>query len=153
MFASGTKGSGNGFAGFQSYAKARFGGSMVKNDYTKMVFNIIVYDNLDELDIVTNGRWTASENGVYLITVMATVSGMSHLEGFGSTITLYKNGVAQDIRSPNARAITSFTTPAMLTVTMELEAGDYIEAYFFHNSASDRTLSGSNNYATFQRIA
>jgi len=155
MFASGIKGGGGGGGGFESYAKTGMPATTVNpSTWTKLPFTSVDYDNLNEVDTVTNKRWTAEATGIYKITAVATLEGQSSAAGFGTITRLYKNGASQSERGPAGHALASSDNhaPAMQTTTLSLTAGDYIEVYFWHNNASAK-LSVLTDYCTFERIA
>lgn len=153
MWATGKKASG----GFDSRAKTTFpgAGTLTSSTWTKLPFEVIIYDNLNEVDTVTNGRWTATEDGLYKITAVATIGAIGNVAGVCFVVMLYKNGAIQGERSPNGREQTALDnwTPAMQVTTLELTAGDYIEVYGWHNNGSNKAIVGPNNYCTFERIA
>jgi hypothetical protein len=159
LYASGKKGGdlSAGLGPLGSYAKATFfgAGSLNGSTWTKLPFAGATYDNLNEVDTVTNKRWTATADGVYRITAVASLASLGNVVGAIFVVRVYKNGASQLERSMNGReqgTVDNLTVAIQATV-LELTAGDYIELYGWHNNASPKSISGQNNYCTFERIA
>ena len=157
MFASGQKASG----GFQSSCKvARFSGvTVTPSTWTKIPFQTVIFDGLGELDVDTNHRWDAAADGTYEIVAVGSMKGVSSADGKGSCVRIYKNGAAITTNgweelgqpAPNISAYGGRTASIAIT-TLELEAGDYIEMFIYHNDTGDKLCEGCN-YCTIKRIA
>ena len=151
-----------GGGGFESYAKITLGavGSIVDQTWTKFPFGSVHYDNLNEVDTVTNKRWTATETGVYRIAAAATFLALPNtVDGVVCTIKIYKNGTGINERGtngvvqPSPKTGMDNGTPTVIVTSLELTAGDYIEIFGWHNRGSLVQNSGGTNYCTIERIA
>jgi len=157
MWASGSKATG----GFLSRCKVLQNASVTANPstWTKSPFERIEYDGLDEVDIVTNKRWTAAADGVYQIVAVGSIKGVPNTAGKGCTVKLYKNGSVIMTDGWEAFGIAGINTsvyggrtPSIQNITLALEAGDYIEVYMWHNHTGPLLIEGQN-YCVIERIA
>ena len=163
MWASGKKAAAAaaGGGGFESYSKAHFwgAGDMVDDEWTKLPFQGVYYDNLGEVDFTTNERWDAAEAGIYRITCVATIKSLPTTAGVGMALRVYVNGTPSwHNYGPvytAAGVLKSIDNhqPAMLVASLELDAGDFIEMYLWHNKGTVIGINGQNNHCTFERIA
>ncbi len=152
MWASGVKVAG----GFESYAKAAMLGNTSVNSstWTKLPFSAVQYDNLDEVDTVTNHRWDAAADGFYRITALAFLQGLGSTEGLGAILMIYKNGVGLD-RSPAGHSLSASDNSlvCITTISRQLVAGDYIEVFLWHNGPGALTSFNPAQYCTIERFA
>jgi len=153
MWATGVKASGGGFS---SYLNTTFpgAGTMVTGEYTKCPFEVIKYDNDDEVDIVTNGRWDVAADGFYHLTAQATLKNMGNGDTIGAILKIYKNNVPL-CQSPNGKAVSSSPnwTKCQVNHSVQLSAGDYIECFFWHNHGGNLILEGQENSFAAERFA
>ncbi len=151
MWSSGKKVAG----GFESRSKATFYASdtAVASTWTKLPFAAVEYDNLDEVDLVTNNRWVAAADGIYDIVAAASLQGLSSAAGFGAIVKIYKNGTGVE-RSPAGKVLASSDNKlvAIASTTLVLSAGDYIEVFIWHNSAGNLVSSTPASYCAIKRI-
>lgn len=90
-------------------------------DPVKVVFDTKIYDSKSEFDEVTNYRFTAKNNGYYLITGGLTIVTA------GADILLYKNGSI--ITAGKSLIPTGFTGFMSFSYVAFLNSGDYLEIY------------------------
>ncbi|KKL54950.1 hypothetical protein LCGC14_2260290 [marine sediment metagenome] len=157
MWASGVKASG----GFKSNCKvARFSGTTVTpSTWTKIDFQTVIFDGLGELDVDTNYRWDAAADGIYQIVAVGSIKGVPNTAGKGSMVRIYKNGAVlvvngwEELGTPSQNlGIYTGRTPSIAVTTVELNAGDYIEMFVYHNHTGNLLAEGCN-YCTIKRIA
>jgi hypothetical protein len=114
----------------------------------KIEFNNAQSDLLGMFDTATNYRFTASYTMIVQATASAYIS-TSITDGKQVSVLIYKNGAAvaeQDLTTgvSIAPVIQAATGPIALV------AGDYLEAYVYHNLGSDATLSNDSKYTWFK---
>lgn len=108
------------FRAYQSIAQ-----SFTANTETKVQYDTEVYDNQTEYNN-TLYRFTAKENGIYLIS--ASLQWNSQVSGNRTEMFIYKNGVSDMKIDDEYIGTAGFSTSAG-TGILKLNAGDYIEIY------------------------
>lgn len=108
--------------------------SIPNNTVTRIAFDTKSYDNLSELDIVTNkGRYTATNAGIY--DIRATTEWVS--APTAATIGIYKNG------STTYTFFNNTAQSASVSGVIKLVATDYIEIAVFQNSGGAINLNAA----------
>ncbi|MBA7687832.1 hypothetical protein ES703_96305 [subsurface metagenome] len=116
--------------------------------WTKIAFSNEQYDEQGEFDAVTNYRFTANKAGYYLSCLGAILIDMIAAKRIG--LSIYKNGVHYALGgmlhgSHTCDMMTSFAS------IIPLAATDYIEAYLYHDTGANKTLSADLSH-TFWHI-
>lgn len=143
MWASGTKVTGGGAAGFDSRCKVdriTTGLDIPNAVYTKAEFNHAIYDNLSEFDIVTNHRFVATATGKYHVS--ATIKMESLGAGKGLSVVFYVNGV--QVLGGNSMGAGSVTNAfwCQTDTDLDLTAGDYVETFVYHDAGATKQMTG-----------
>ncbi len=122
--------------------------SIANTTETKIQFNTELFDTQNEFDSTTNYRFTAKNDGIYIISTSAYIV-MSSASKYAE-IAIYKNG-AKELRTIAHTASTVSIVPN-LTTTMQLNANDYIEITVYHNAGSTINLDGSSTCLSVIKI-
>lgn len=117
---------------FSAYRSANQ--TVVTSTLTKVQFETENFDYNSNYDAVTNFRYTAPVNGLYLF--MGTVKNNGNGDMF---CTMYKNGV--ETRDGTRSTIASGLTTSHVADLLALTAGDYVEIYVY--MANTTVVGGS----------
>ena len=98
--------------------------------WTKVPFDTKIGDVQNEFD-TTNHRFTASQDGVYFISVVINVKNVVDLKGY--RLTIYKNGNSWTWWRLY-RASGGATQSLVFPIAVKLSEGDYIEAFIYGES-------------------
>jgi len=125
--------------------------SISSGSITKVNFDAVVFDIQNEFDETTNYRFTATEEGQYLI--MAKYTYRDVVDGTEYFIKIYKNS-SEVYNEPFVAGPFNYINPILATV-IELAAGDYIEFYAYQDSGSTATLMAGQKvtWASIVKIA
>jgi hypothetical protein len=126
---------------FSAYRSTAY--TTVNGTFTKMPFNSVLYDTGSNYDATTNFRFTAPIAGFYLFNAGIN---MSATNPTNFRIDFYKNG--SQIAAGNQPFAS--TGGAQTTKLLQLAAGDYVEAWYFANTAA--TVSASAPFTYFEGI-
>lgn len=125
--------------------------TLANDTATKIQFSSETYDELDEFDPTTNYRFTADRSGFYLISANLFLDRSVDQKIFA--LYIKKNGaeIAQ------TKIATSGIIKQGLSVMdiVELQAGDYIEIYFYQNTGANvytESFSGANGETCYLNI-
>jgi hypothetical protein len=116
---------------------------------TAGAFNLVPFDTLfsgfgstSEFDIVTHkGRFTSTNGGIYQVNALIGCAGTS-ITGY-SWVTIYKNG-STIISGQLGIPLSSTTEQATINTTVPMNAGDYIEIYYYPTNGTGLTLEHGN---------
>ncbi len=124
----------------QSAARATMSAdqNITANTWTKVEFDTEAYDAVGEYDHVTNFRFTATEDGSYLV----TASVMFKVDSAGDNIlmSVYVNGA--ESRTDAGKAVTTFRETRSKATVIKLVATDYVEIYVLNVANNDEIDSG-----------
>lgn len=111
------------------YAKETTGYAFPSWSQNKITYDSILRDDQTEF---SNGTFTASETGIYILSSCLRLSSADTAQVF---LTLYKNGAEfsrlQNLVNGTLGSATSFQVHGC--TVMDLTAGDYVETYAFCN--------------------
>ncbi len=118
--------------------------------WTKVEFDTEIFDLGDEFDKTTNHRFTATKGGLYAFSIGGMIEAVNN--GTLFRLALKKNGAYVKEARQYTGAAASY--PQVVTSgIVQLEAGDYLEAFVYHNHGAARNLSGGLVYSTWIDIA
>ena len=115
--------------------------------WTKIQYNTIVFDIDTEFSLASE-RFIATREGYYQINIVAVLMWLA--DGKKWIIECRKNGVAVFV----VRGVVGGVeyVGGCATGVVHLNVGDYLEAWFYHNNGSDRSLTDSLGYSVFSGI-
>jgi hypothetical protein len=117
--------------------------SILAGTTTKVILGSGVYDNLGEF---TASRFTAKKAGIYLISGIMSVSGLT--AGTSNLIVfIYKNGT-NVAHNPLITIVSSTGVNFSFTDSLALVAGDYVELYIQTSTTS--TVNGNTYFQIMQ---
>ncbi len=143
------RGHSNGIVDFPKQSRCRAKRSadqtMTTNSFTKIQFNAESYDTQNEYDSSTNYRFTAKKGGYYLISAVACV--LTPDNGSRNMILIYKNGVSvQGTEGEQIPGASQYPRPNTIDI-LQLTTNDYVEIFFYHNSATDKNINPASRVA------
>ena len=112
------------------------------------------YDRLNEMD--TSGRFTASVAGTYLVSLGLMSSQVSWAAGTVWYTVLYLNGAVRAYSDySNYSPVATYYRQALLTQTVEMTAGQYLEVSVVHTRGAACTIHPDANHShlSIQRVA
>ena len=118
--------------------------------FTKVEFNAVKFDTLDEFDITTNHRFIAKSSGYYMVT--GSVRWNSLDDGDYITIAIYVNGSSVSLVHTE---LGGGTTPRYNSNKLVyLEVDDYIELWTRHGYTGNRDIDSEQQgtYLTIHRV-
>jgi len=123
------------------------------SNYTKVQFNSKVVDSLNEFDISTNYRFTATKAGRFLVT--CTV-GFPKMKGYRG-IALYKNGSTTNKivgHEDDSQLLASSNTIQQLNFshTIDLDIGDYIEIWVRQQDSGNINIDANTTRLTITQL-
>ena len=125
---------------FQAYVSSAQ--SIPSQVATKVEFDGEEFDYASEYDAVTNFRFTAVVDGLYLINAMVEVAVQT---GQWATAYIYKNGALYK-SGEKGSTNNSEDTGSTVVAIVPLDAGDYVEIFVFQsNSASQAVNVGATD--------
>jgi len=114
--------------------------------WTRIVFDVEDFDTRGEMSGI--GRWTADENGFYLVTLKGVLSSASFTAGEKYVLGLRKNGAEITRQSQYIQVAGNRFESAIITDVFQFNAGDYLEGWVYHNSGvNDGIFYGTSNSA------
>jgi len=124
----------------QSAVNARLSSAQDIPDQTETVVQLStkVFDRQNEFD-TTNYRFTASEDGIYLVLGRVEWNGSTIVADKKYQVRIKKNGdwvALGDVHSSHAEYLTS-----VAFAILELDSGDYVELTVWHNTGSTAQLA------------
>lgn len=128
--------------------------SISNNTTTVVEFDTELWDIQNEFDNSTNYRFTADEDGKYLVATSVKILSL----GAGKTYILrvYKNG---SVYKQGARLLSSSSSTADIGLCMscvvDMATNDYIDVRIYHNHGSALDLEGwyGSNWLNVQKVA
>ena len=124
--------------------------TLVKDTWTKINLYNSTFDKNGDIDFTTNDRFTAPEDGLYFFS--GAIDILSLADAKASAAAIYKNGVATEVnylvKYSNAA---HFCIP--VTALLELDEGDYVELYGYHNDTVDRDIDNPTYFQVFQLLS
>jgi phage-related tail fiber protein len=118
--------------------------------WTKVLFNAEVLDRFNEFDSTTNNRFTAIKAGRYLVEAIVSIT---HNDGGTRQIRLYRDGVAQPfIRIEEANTQSNTVSNHLFSSVIDLNAGQFIELYFFQNAGVNLNIVGTDTRMFITRL-
>ncbi len=122
---------------------------------TKIEFDTIALDNQNEWDS-TNHRWTASKDGIYIVTSSIITQGVSWNQGDFVHLDLHKNGSLY-------LRLDYYVIEAAVTKHLKLRgscgvkvlAGDYLEIFVYIDRGADTDIlnMASHNYLSISKVS
>jgi hypothetical protein len=112
------------------------------------------YDRLNEMD--TSGRFTASVAGTYLVSLGLMSSQVSWAAGTVWYTVLYLNGAVRAYSDySNYSPVATYYRQSLLTQTVEMTAGQYLEVSVVHTRGAACTIHPDANHShlSIQRVA
>ena len=119
---------------------------------TKIQFSSETYDEKNEFDSTTNYRFTADNDGFYHISSILLLDRAVDDKLF--KLMIYKNGAKYSI-SFDSRTHGTSAQGSSISDILKLDAGDYVEIYFFQNTGSSvytESTSGVNGSSCYLNI-
>lgn len=130
---------------FSAYASATF--TVADSTYTKIPFNVELFDTNNNFDSTTNYRFTPTVAGYYQVQGACFISPPNQTSGF--ILSLYKNG-SEYQQLHRDQYGTSFNQMAHGSLILHLNGTtDYIELYMWQNGGSTRTFGQGNQQTTW----
>lgn len=119
--------------------------------WTKVRLDATDWDIQSEFDVAVNSRWTATADGIYMITASVRLSAIPDTKNL--QVGIYKNGGTNEIALQWMGA--AGAPQVTFSTCKQLVATNYIELWCRHTSGGNETCSTSANftYLTIQKIA
>lgn len=125
--------------------------SIPGNILTKLNFSTEIYDLLDEY-ANTSSRFTASKRGIYQISARAMFTSAAEASNFYLRVGVNGQNTIGDHKVNNGQGV---SVELQISDQLYLNAGDYVEIYALHGSATSKPIASDNTYTSFKmtRIA
>lgn len=124
--------------------------------WTKVQYNTVDFDGLDEYDNVTNYRYTAKKEGCRQVNALIVSASVPWVSTNVWLLALYKNGVlvSYGTRFIAQASITTYA-PAQFNDIIYLNANDYIEIFNWHNQGGNVNIYADPtlNYFSIHRLS
>jgi len=105
--------------------------------WTKILFNVALYDNDSEFDLVTNYRFIAEKSGVYHVSCLLHY--LTIAQGTVVQVSIRKNGATTKQRGICHYA--EVNEYAGVSGDIPLAEGDYLEAFAMHDNGNTQDVS------------
>ena len=118
--------------------------AITQNTNTKVALDTVTFDTQGNFVSASN-RFLAKEDGYYLV-----IGNVTYQQAPDATVLIqsmiYKNNAAVSIYSTNSSVGSGlFTIPVMDII--QLNVGDYIELFTYHNSVGSKNVVAGTNYS------
>jgi hypothetical protein len=120
--------------------------SISNNTLTKIDFDTEEFDSDGAYDHSTNQRFTvpSGKAGKYVFYTSAILDAASHTQLQRCRIAIYKNGSMVKMRAVNFNSNDIYYMQLDISATLDLSAGDYIEAYArINDDSGNPVIDGS----------
>ena len=121
----------------------------VVSTYSKVPVDTVSYDAGGNLQLA-NGRYVCPTAGFYHVS--AQVNFLATAAGQEAVATVYKNGALVTQGTTAFSAAGSQAIDAQVTDTVQCNAGDYLELWYYANAAIAMTVSPWNNFLSASRV-
>jgi hypothetical protein len=119
--------------------------TIADNTVTKVIFDTEITDNNNNYDNATNYRFTPTVSGQYL--ALITLRYATSVDQGSMAVLFYKNGsqVGSSIQRGSGTGNISVSFAGLVSMN---GSTDFLEAYAYHTTGTDRNLSNGNGVST-----